>query len=169
MPAAFPQSARQIRACRCHSPARMLRGEGSDREFFLHLYFPSPHWTLFLTDSFSNIIAIYLKKGGVNRERIKAYRTDMRFVNSSSLDISCRLICKMQLICNDGIFDPRLEQTMSLTIGIIQRLQKNGFFKLCEISDKFYKDISEKKHSGNECELVHLIAMKNVSVSQSNV
>jgi hypothetical protein len=38
----------------------MLRGEGSDREFFSHLYFPSPHWTLFLTYSFSNIIAIPL-------------------------------------------------------------------------------------------------------------
>jgi hypothetical protein len=38
----------------------MLRGEGSNGEFFSHLYFPSPHSTLFLTDSFSNIIAIPL-------------------------------------------------------------------------------------------------------------
>jgi hypothetical protein len=42
------------------SPARMLRGEGSDGELFSHLYFPSPHSTLVLTDSFSNIIAILL-------------------------------------------------------------------------------------------------------------
>jgi hypothetical protein len=38
----------------------MLRGEGSDGELFSHLYFPSPHSTLVLTDSFSNIIAILL-------------------------------------------------------------------------------------------------------------
>jgi hypothetical protein len=38
----------------------MLCEEGSDGEFFSRLYFPSPHSTLFLTDSFSNIIAIPL-------------------------------------------------------------------------------------------------------------
>lgn len=118
---------------------------------------------------FSNIIAIYLKRGRFKSERLKYYKRDQRFINSMSLDISSQLICKMKLICNEGIFDPGTEQMMGLTMGIISRVQKNGFFKLCAIHEKFYRDISKKTDAFNDYELVHLIALKNILLSQSAV
>ena len=112
---------------------------------------------------FSNLIAVFIKKDQYKKERLRYYKTDPRYLDLNSCDISTQLICKIKLICNANVFDRRSEQAMGLTLGIISRVQRKGFFKVNMISEKLYDDLKMKVDHYESYELVHLIAMKSAN------
>ncbi|MCX2479574.1 hypothetical protein OQY15_10775 [Pedobacter sp. MC2016-15] len=110
---------------------------------------------------FSNLIAVYLKKGQYKKERLRSYQSERKYLELKSCDISTQVICKIKLISNPDVFDRRCEQAMGLTLGIISRVQKNGFFKMNIISERYYDEFKTKFESYESYELVHLITMKS--------
>ncbi|RZK99505.1 MAG: hypothetical protein EOO89_31055 [Pedobacter sp.] len=111
----------------------------------------------------SNLIAVYVKKGQYLRERLNYYKSDKRYLALRGWDISTQLLCKMKLICNSSVFDLHSEQAMGLTVGVISRLQKNGFFDVRIIDERLYKDLQLKLSLYHTHDLVHLIALKGLT------
>jgi hypothetical protein len=110
--------------------------------------------------SYSNLIAIYIRKGSYNPYRLKYYKTDHGSIDLSSWDFSTKLIFKMKLISVQGAFDEQAEQELGLTMGIVSRVQRLGLYESKVIKERYYNDLKQKCKSMNSYDLVHLIALK---------
>jgi len=109
---------------------------------------------------FSNLIAIYLKPDSIMQDRFYTYRNDYRFLKMPETDCAGKIIRKLKLIALPGVFNSSIEQELSLTLGIVNRLQNNEGYQIKSIDERFYGNSNVALSLYNGKKLVHLLAIK---------